>query len=171
MADETGGPARVDEAHTPRTLYLVKQVQYKTFVRLEEALAPTGITTARFRILFTLAERAKRSSAELARMFGVKPQTMIKQIAILEARGLIRRAAAADNKRVLEVELTDEGSRALDGSRSRAIALEDEIFSVLGAEELKQFRATMMKLLDSLPRTTHEVDEYQLTREALNQPL
>ena len=173
MAEKLGGTPIVDAAHSPRTLYLVKQVQYKTYVRLEDALASTGITTAQFRILFTLAQRAKRSSAELSRMFGVKPQTMIKQIAILEARGLIGRAVAPSNKRVLEVELTPEGTRVLADANAHAIALEDDIFGVLSAAELDQYRATMIKLLGSLPRTDHEADEYQLTREAMhevNQP-
>jgi hypothetical protein len=74
-----------------RTLYLVKQVQYKTFLRLEAALQPLGVTTTQFRILAALARGDKRSSAELSRMFGVKPQTMIKQIVSLEGSGLIER--------------------------------------------------------------------------------
>lgn len=169
MAEKKTGTQLADAAHSPRTLYLVKQVQYKTFVRLEDALASTGITTAQFRIMFTLAQRAKRSSAELSRMFGVKPQTMIKQIAILESRGLIGRAVAPSNKRVLEVELTDEGSRVLADANARAIALEDDIFSVLSRTEIDQYRATMIKLLGNLPQTDHEADEYQLTREAMHE--
>jgi DNA-binding MarR family transcriptional regulator len=85
----------------PRTLYLIKQLQYKTYVRLEDALRPLGITSAQFRIMTTLRDHARRSSAELSRMFGVKPQTIIKQIAILENRGLVARSVAANNKRVL----------------------------------------------------------------------
>ena len=42
-------------------------------------------------------------------MFGVKPQTMIKQIAILESNGMIERYLAKGNKRVLEVLLTEAG--------------------------------------------------------------
>jgi len=169
MAENRAPRATNDAAHSPRTLYLVKQVQYKTYVRLEDALAPTGITTAQFRILFTLAQRTRRSSAELSRMFGVKPQTMIKQIAILETRGLIGRAMAPSNKRVLEVELTDEGQRVLAEANANAIALEDEIFSVLTPAELEQYRSAMMKLLRALPQTDHEAGEYQLTREVLHE--
>ena len=59
-----------------RTLYLVKQVQYKTFLRLEAALQPLGVTATQFRILTALSRGGKRSSAELSRLFGVKPQTI-----------------------------------------------------------------------------------------------
>jgi DNA-binding MarR family transcriptional regulator len=169
MAETQADGPTTDARHLPRTLYLIKQVQYKTYVRLEDALAPSGITTAQFRILFTLAHRTRRSSAELSRMFGVKPQTMIKQIAILEAGGLIGRAMAPSNKRVLEVELTEQGTRVLAEANARAIALEDEIFSVLSPEELDQYRAAMIKLLGNLPQTDHEAGEYQLTREAMHE--
>jgi len=70
----------VREKQSVTLLYLVKQVQYKTFLRLEAALQPLGVTTTQFRILVTLSHGEKRSSAKLSRMFGVKPQTMIKQI-------------------------------------------------------------------------------------------
>ncbi len=101
-------------APQPRMLYLIKQVQYKTYVRLEAALQPLGVTAAQFRILATLSHGEKRSSAELSRMFGVKPQTMIKQIAILENNGMIERNLAKGNKRVLEVALTESGRNKVD---------------------------------------------------------
>ena len=74
-------------------------------MRVEVALQPLGVTTTQFRILSTLSQGEKRSSAELSRMFGIKPQT-IKQIAILESNGLIERNLAKGNKRVLEVTMT-----------------------------------------------------------------
>ena len=72
-----------------RTLYLTKQTQYKTFLRLEAELQQLGVTTTQFRILTTLSHGGNFSSAKLSRMFGVKPQTMIKQIAIMESNGEI----------------------------------------------------------------------------------
>ena len=134
----------------PRTLYLIKQAQYKTFVRLEAALQPIGVTTTQFRILTTLSHGGKRSSAELSRMFGVKPQTMIKQIAILESNGLIERNLAKGSKRVLEVTMTEAGRAALRSCDKAATAVEAEIFSVFGPGELQTYRALMEKLLASL---------------------
>jgi len=134
----------------PRTLYLIKQVQYKTYVRLEAALQPLGITAVQFRILATLAPGEKRSSADLSRMFGVKPQTTIKQIAILENTGMIERKVAKGNRRVLEVSLTDAGRSALRACDKTAAAVEDDIFAALEPGELDDYRALMMKLLASL---------------------
>jgi DNA-binding MarR family transcriptional regulator len=143
----------------PRTLYLIKRVQYKTFLRLEAALEPLGITTTQFRILTTLSHGGKYSSAGLARMFGVKPQTMIKQIAILEGNGLIERDLAKGSKRVLEVTMTEAGRAALRACDKAATAVEADIFSCFAAGELQTYRALMDKLLASMRRIPNEAGE------------
>jgi DNA-binding MarR family transcriptional regulator len=131
-----------------RTLYLVKQVQYKTFLRLETALQPLGITTTQFRILTALSRgENKRSSAELSRLFGVKPQTMIKQIVSLESNGLIERKLAKGSKRVLEVSMTDAGRAALRACDKAATAVEAAIFSSFAPGELDTYRVLMEKVL------------------------
>jgi DNA-binding MarR family transcriptional regulator len=142
-----------------RTLYLVKQVQYKTSLRLEAALQSRGVTTTQFRILTTLSYGGNRSSADLSRMFGVKPQTMIKQIAILEGNGLIERNLAEGNKRVLEVTMTEAGRVALRACDKAATAVETAIFASFEPGELKTYRALMQKLLASMRRVPSEVDE------------
>jgi DNA-binding MarR family transcriptional regulator len=143
----------------PRTLYLIKRVQYKTFVRLEAAMQPLGVTTTQFRILTTLSHGGKRSSAELSRMFGVKPQTMIKQIANLESNGLIERNLAKGSKRVLEVTMTEAGRAALRACDKAATAVEASIFSCFEPGELATYRALMQKLLASLRPVASEADE------------
>lgn len=134
-----------------RTLYLVKQVQYKTFLRLEAALQPLGVTTTQFRILTALSRGDnKRSSAELSRIFGVKPQTMIKQIVNLETNGLIERNLAKGSKRVLEVSMTEAGRGALRACDKAATAVEAAIFSCFASGELQAYRALMEKVLAGL---------------------
>ena len=150
-----------DSASKPvrRTLYLIKRVQYKTFLRLEGALQPLGVTTTQFRILTTLSHGKKCSSAELSRMFGVKPQTMIKQIAFLEGNGLIERNLAKGSKRVLEVTMTEAGRVALRACDKAATAVEADIFASFEPGELATYRTLMQKLLASMRRMPSEIDE------------
>jgi DNA-binding MarR family transcriptional regulator len=146
----------------PRTLYLIKQVQYKTFLRLEAALQPLGVTTTQFRILTSLSHGVRCSSAGLSRMFGVKPQTMFKQIALLESNGLIERNLGKGNKRVLEVTMTEAGRVALRACDQAATAVEAAIFASFEPGELKTYRALMQKLLASVRRIPGEVDDTPL---------
>lgn len=131
-------------------LHLVKQVQYRAYVRLESVLNPLGVTAVQFRILTTLSSRPKLSSAELARLYDVKPQTMIKQIALLEAKGLIGREVSKANKRLLELSLTPSGAAALKQLQKDTKALEAELLSPLDPDEQAELRAYLFCLLDAL---------------------
>lgn len=143
-------PEDVNQAKPPRMLYLIKQIQYKTYVRLEAALEPTGITAAQFRILASLERETKLSSAALARSYGVKPQTMFKQIIVMENLELIHRTTSKHNKRVLEAKLTEKGEAALAECEALALSLEDEIFSSMTPPEKAIFRQYMVKLIEDL---------------------
>jgi DNA-binding MarR family transcriptional regulator len=154
-------PTRV-RTQRPHMLYLIRRLQYKAYVHLEAALQPLGVTAAQFRIIAALEHHERRSSAELSRMFAVKPQTMIKQIALLEAKQLINRTVAADNKRVLEVALTPHGAAVLEHCNEAAMKLETKLFAPLAKEDLGQFRTILTTLLSSLPRAEGEVAEYDM---------
>jgi DNA-binding MarR family transcriptional regulator len=144
------GPRGANATPAQGVLYLLKQVQYKAFVRLERALQPLGITAVQFRIMSTLGFQAKLSSAQLARLYDVKPQTMIKQITLLEAKGLISRDVGGNNKRVLEVELTDIGRDLLIKSDRQGVELEEELLKPFTPGERAMFREFLLKMNRSL---------------------
>ena len=139
---------------THSILHLVKQVQYKAYVRLESVLNPLGVTAVQFRILTTLSTRPYMSSAELARLYDVKPQTMIKQIALLESKGLIDRRTSDNNKRLLELSMTKTGASALKQLQKDSRALERELLKTLNADEQDALRGYLFRLLDSLSATS-----------------
>lgn len=140
----------IQRASAQSILHLVKQVQYKAYVRLEAVLSPFDVTAVQFRILTTLSTRPDLSSAELARLYDVKPQTMIKQIALLEAKGLIERRVSDSNKRLLEVRLTDRGAITLKQVQKDSRALERQLLSALNDDEQAVLRAHLHRLLISL---------------------
>lgn len=154
---KTARPASGTNAHS--ILHLVKQVQYKAYVRLEAVLNPFDVTAVQFRILTTLSTRPDMSSAELARLYDVKPQTMIKQIALLETKGLIERRMSAANKRLLEVRLTDTGTATLKQLQKDTRALERQLLSALDSEEQAVLRGYLVRLLESLSIAEEEAIE------------
>ncbi|MHB9879258.1 MarR family winged helix-turn-helix transcriptional regulator [Pacificimonas sp. ICDLI1SI03] len=137
-------------ASTHSILHLVKQVQYKAYVRLEDVFQPLGITAVQFRLLTTLSTMPGTSSAELARLYDVKPQTMIKQIAMLENKELIERRVSDTNKRRLELRLTQAGADTLAECRRDSRAIERDILKILSAEEQRDLRRSLTRLLNSL---------------------
>jgi DNA-binding MarR family transcriptional regulator len=143
-------------------LHLVKQVQYKAYVRLESVLSPFDVTAVQFRILTTLSTRPDLSSAELARLYDVKPQTMIKQIALLEAKGLIERRVSDSNKRLLEVRLTERGAATLKQVQKDSRALERQLLSPLDDAEQAVLRDQLSRLLASLSQNDEASEEREI---------
>jgi DNA-binding MarR family transcriptional regulator len=139
------------ERPAPNILYLLKQVQYKAYLRLERALQPLGLTSVQYRILSTVAYRNRISSAQLARIYAVKPQTMFKQIAILETKALIRRTTRETNKRVLELDLTPSGVEALKACDAQVQALEMELLAIFTPGEQAIYRELMLRMMKSMP--------------------
>lgn len=131
-------------------LYLIKKLQQKSAARLEAVLEPFGITAVQFRILSEVGQSRNISSAELSRLFDVRPQSMSKQIAGLEAAGLISRIASTDNQRVLQVSLSPAGQRILDDCFRAARDLERDLFAGLTDQEREGLRGTLHKLLRSM---------------------
>ncbi|MCR6645362.1 MAG: hypothetical protein NVV62_13110 [Terricaulis sp.] len=133
-----------------RMLSLIKDVQYAAYVRLESALQPLGVTAMQFRILTTLSNQDLLSSADLGRIYNVKPQTMIKQVVLLERKKLTRRHVAAGNKRVLTVELTARGREVLDACIAEGARLEAEVMQSFSDGERALYRELMIKVLRQL---------------------
>lgn len=155
-------------ANSPSILYLIKQIQYRSFVQLESILQPMGITAVQFRVLTTISSRPSISSAELARLYDVKPQTMIKQIATLETKGLISRKVSQKNKRQLDVTLTEAGKICLDKCQTGSRALEKNLMAPLSDTDQEELRKHLLCLSNSLvppQRETPQRDNEEFTPE------
>ncbi len=146
------------DSNAASILNLVKQVQYKAYVQLEAIFQPLGVSAVQFRIMTTISSRPGLTSAELARVYDVKPQTMIRQIALLETKGLIERQASETNKRLLELTLTESGRACLEQCHEKAQALEIKLLEPLEADEQNQLRAALTKLQQSLSAPSPEIE-------------
>ena len=81
----------------------------------------SGVGPARLSALSVLVFAGAQRLTELARIEQVKPPTMTKVIAGLEARGLVRRRADADDARAVRLEATARGTKLLEEGRRRRV--------------------------------------------------
>ena len=87
-----------------------------------------------------LAERAQTSQASLT---GIVDR--------LEERGLVGRVRSAEDRRVVEVSLTDAGAIELRQTRAGFVARLDSALSPLSAEERATFLGLLRKLTEHMP--------------------
>ena len=82
----------------------------------------TGVGPARLSALSVLVFGGPMRLTDLARIEQVKPPTMTKVIAGLEASGLVKRRADSSDGRAVRLEATTRGTRLLQNARRRRVA-------------------------------------------------
>ena len=101
-----------------------------------------GLGSAKLSVLAQCARHGALPAAEIARLERVKPQSLTRLLAELEADGLLQRQAdPADGRRQL-LSLTRAGARSIgDEAARREAALADALAVTLSAAERTQLRA------------------------------
>ncbi|MDO0931151.1 MarR family transcriptional regulator [Streptomyces sp. DG2A-72] len=106
-----------------------------------------GVTPAQSRLLRTLAHyEAPPRMADIAERLEVVPRAVTSLVDGLEASGKVRRVPDPSNRRVIRIELTDDGRKALGELHGARRAAADEILAPLTHVE----RAVLGTLLDTL---------------------
>jgi DNA-binding MarR family transcriptional regulator len=105
IPSDPGSPHESRSAQMARcTVFLGKQA--------EIALAEVGISDAQYRML-SLLSRGTVSSSTAATLLSVSPPSITSIIEGLLERGLVERCSAADDKRRVELSLTEAGNAQL----------------------------------------------------------
>ncbi|WP_324785011.1 MarR family transcriptional regulator [Streptomyces sp. H51] len=106
-----------------------------------------GVTPAQSRLLRTLAHfGSPPRMADLAERLEVVPRAVTTLVDGLEASGKVRRVPDPANRRVIRIELTDDGRKALRELRGARRSAAEEILAPLTGEQ----REVLGDLLDTL---------------------
>ncbi|MGV9246097.1 MarR family winged helix-turn-helix transcriptional regulator [Streptomyces sp. NPDC003710] len=106
-----------------------------------------GITPAQSRLLRTLAHfGSPPRMADLAERLEVVPRAVTTLVDGLEASGRVRRVPDPSNRRVIRIEVTDQGREALRAVRGARRSAAEEILAPLTDEQ----REVLGGLLDTL---------------------
>jgi DNA-binding MarR family transcriptional regulator len=143
-------------------IVLIKTLQQALGARLDASLEGTGVTLPQLSALATILRIPKASNAELARAAFMTPQSMNEHIATLERAKLVKRSADPANARVLRATLTPRGLEVLRRGGTKAAEVEAGLTSVLSAQEERQMRSLLERLVGALgaeipPRRPFEV--------------
>jgi DNA-binding MarR family transcriptional regulator len=127
----------------PRLSYLIGRLDRIVRRRLSEALEPVGLSLPAYTALSILRVHDGLSNAELARRSLVTPQSMTEALAGLVETGYVRRRPDPDHGRVLRVELTAAGRRALERCDRAVDAVERELFAGLDRDDAAAFHRAL----------------------------
>ncbi|WP_175411619.1 MarR family winged helix-turn-helix transcriptional regulator [Streptomyces sp. TRM64462] len=114
--------------------------------------ADISITPAQSRLLRTVAHyEAPPRMADLAERLEVVPRAVTSLVDGLEASGRVRRVPDPANRRVIRIELTDEGRATLRRLRSARRAAAEDILAPLTAEQREVLGGLLSALVDGVP--------------------
>jgi DNA-binding MarR family transcriptional regulator len=128
--------------------YLLARARTRLARALDVELAEHGITHAQGSIILMLASGRFSTAAELARELYVDSASMTRIVDRLQKRGMLVRMPRIDDRRIIDLRLTDEGQRlgrTLPELYARVLNRSFEKFS---AEEIRLLRSLLCKLLD-----------------------
>jgi DNA-binding MarR family transcriptional regulator len=131
-------PVAVANGLRPTLLHLAR--------RLRRELAPLGITGGQASLLWTIRSSPGIGVRELAAAEGVSPPAMTAYVDRLEGAGLVVRRRSAQDRRRVELGLTEEGIRILRSARSRRTAWLAARLKLLSPNELAAVEAALPAL-------------------------
>ncbi|MBR0138199.1 MAG: MarR family transcriptional regulator [Erysipelotrichaceae bacterium] len=100
-------------------------------------------------ILKVLAEEEKLQQQDIQQYLQVSPGTVSEMISKLEHKGLVERKRSAEDRRAVEISLTENGKEYLNTLTQED---QDDVFAVLSEEEKETLYEILVKLNNDLLR-------------------
>lgn len=133
-----------------RTIYLLSRLHYALKPCMDRALKDAKLSAVQYTVLSILQGRERLSSAEIARRYCVKPQSMNEVIFALEKRKLISREEDSENRRILRVTLTPAGRELVERCDRMVDELEEKMFAGSTAADIKSVRRVLSGALSEI---------------------
>ncbi|MFT4716114.1 MAG: DNA-binding MarR family transcriptional regulator [Paracoccaceae bacterium] len=109
-------------------LTLLSRINERKF---EQNLAPLGLTRVKWCVLLAVQEHGLKNPSDIAEYIGIDRTATSRALRALDSDGLISRCSGADDKRMTEVALTDQGhqvlGRSIDAAKSNANHFTDKL--------------------------------------------
>lgn len=153
------------EAYKPEdsVAYLMRRILGIVAAEVQRELDPSGLTNAQWVPLLKLYMGSASTVAELARECELDAGGMTRLLDRLEDKGLLRRVRSSDDRRVVNLELTDEGRSAAQKIPGVLCGVQNAHMRGFTTEEWQLLRSLLQRLLQN-------ATALQAEREAKQQP-
>lgn len=115
----------------------------------DRRLAPLELSAAQFSVMASLAGEERRSASDLCKVISYDAGAMTRMLDRLEAKGLIRRNRSPEDRRLVHLELTEEGRAAYPRMRELALAVANRFLRGFTKTEARALEALLGRMLDN----------------------
>ena len=129
--------------------YLMRRIIAVIGQGIERELEPAGLTNAQWIPLLKLYMGNASTVAELARVCELDAGSMTRLLDRLEAKQLCRRVRSSDDRRVVNLELTEAGRAAAKGIPEILCRIQNEHLAGFSHEEWQLLKGYLRRILDT----------------------
>lgn len=129
--------------------YLLARARTKLVKSVDCQLSQYDITHAQGSILMMLFSNKCTTAAELARELYIDSASMTRMLDRLQKRGLIERMPRGDDRRVINLRLTDDGQALADQLPAVYTQVLNRNFADFSADEVATLKVLLRKLLET----------------------
>lgn len=127
--------------------YLIKRTMSMLSTALDQELTRYDLTHPQFSILMILAEHNCSTAADLARETCGDTGAMTRMLDRLEAKGIVRRVRSSEDRRIVNIELTEAGRLAVKKMPILAINALNHYLQGFSRDELELMKSFLRRLL------------------------
>lgn len=129
--------------------FLIGSVRSRLINGLDVALAPLGLTAAQWLVLVRAHNRPGCTAAELCRCTNTDTGSMTRMIDRLEEKGFVRRVRSQEDRRVVNLELTEAGHVLYPLVVPRVVDLLNDFLKGFTQEDLDTLTSLLKRLLQN----------------------
>ena len=131
--------------------------------------APFDMTMAIGYVLLNIDKKKGTPATKIAPALGLEARSLTRMLKSLEDKKWIRREIDEDDRRVVNVFLTEEGKRKRDFARQGVILFNDAIYEKIGEEKLNIFFEVMQNINEIVNNDTATYKADNLLEESLTE--
>lgn len=129
--------------------YLMRRLINSFASEVQHELDPRGLTHAQWVPLYKLHMGQGTTAAELARHCELDAGAMTRTLDRLEAKGLVSRLRSCEDRRVVNLALTDEGRRAAGQIPPALCKVLNAHLKGFTAEEVELLKSMLLRMIDN----------------------
>lgn len=126
--------------------YLLTTAQHSVFLKMTEKLSVFDITPVQYAVLYCLWENDKRSPKEIAERLKLENSTISGILERMEKKGLIERSISKEDRRYIQVMLTEKGANLKDAVLAAVEEVNNEVMSVFSDKDREMLKSWLRLL-------------------------
>ena len=137
--------------------YLLRMLTQQVSREVEQRMAEHGLTDAQWKPLLFIRQGRGETAADLSRSTCIDTGAVTRMLDRLEDKSLVRRVRSEQDRRVVKLELTQEGLRLADEVVPEVLSgVLNETLVGFSTAEYEQFKSLLQRALENMRKIDEE---------------